>query len=93
MIFINFQKIIQLQNANKDNESIISELKAKVIQTGNVSGERTPLKPTHANVTLNTPKTPRTPKTPLFGKENQSPSTLLTTAGTMSPGIVRIRNN
>lgn len=91
----NFQKITKLQNVNKENESEISELREKVINNNLNSNtdERTPLKlnRSHANLTLSTPKTPKTPKTPLFGKENQSPSSVMTKTVSMSPSIIRIR--
>lgn len=84
-----FQKIVQLQDTNKENETVIMDLKEKVNSTHN---DRTPLKLNRSHANVNTPKTPKTPKTPaLSGKENQSPS--ITVVGTMSPSILRIRNN
>ncbi|XP_055310106.1 interaptin [Sitodiplosis mosellana] len=78
-------KIMNLQDANKENETTISELKDK-IHSGN---DRTPLKMNRSfsNITLNTPRTPKTPKTPaLAGKENNSPAMVV-----LSP--LRVRNN
>lgn len=81
---LNFQKIINLQDANKENETTISELKDKM-HSGN---DRTPLKMNRSfsNITLNTPRTPKTPKTPAHvGKENNSPAMVV-----LSP--LRVRN-
>lgn len=79
------QKILHLQDANKENETTISELKEKI----HTVNDRTPLKVNRSfsNINLNTPRSPKTPKTPaLAGKENNSPATLV-----LSP--LRVRNN
>lgn len=78
------QKIQHLQNANKENEATIVELKDKM----HSSNERTPLKLNRSLTTiqLNTPRTPKTPKSSvLANKENMSPS-----AAVLSP--LRVRN-
>lgn len=80
---------MHLQEANKENETTISELQEK-IHSGN---ERTPLKVNRSisNIAMNTPRSPKTPKTPktttaISGKEN-SPAV-------MSPlNALRVRNN
>lgn len=80
LFFLFHQKINHLQDANKENETTITELKEKM-HSGN---ERTPLKLNLSlgNIQQNTPRTPKTPKTPALG--NKSPLI-------MSP--LRMRNN
>lgn len=70
---------MHLQDANKENEMTITELKEKM-DSGN---DRTPLKVNLSFGKIHSPRTPKTPKTPSLG--TKSPSIL------MSP--LRVRNN
>lgn len=83
-LFSNLQKIQNLQDANKENEETITELKEKI----HTVNDRTPLKLNRSmtNIQLNTPRTPKTPKSSaLTNKENLSPAPSM-----LSP--LRVRN-
>lgn len=75
------QKILHLQDANKENETSFNELKEK-LHSGN---ERTPLKVnlSLSNIQPNTPRTPKTPKTPGLGNKSPAPALI------MSPLLMR----